>query len=102
MALQEPGEIISFAKRRRGDVSYTWGGPASGYEFAADSRFAEYVNVGCSDESDPVKDSSEHWHVDGDRQLVIEGDRRRLRFSLVALDQHVLVLRVREIVEKPN
>jgi hypothetical protein len=96
--LGKTGWTVSLERVNAGDVSYEWGGPPAGLQFDADHHVAEYENVLCSTESDPVKDHDEAWRLeDRDRTLVISGQRRLVRLKIVALDRHHLKLRVIEV-----
>jgi len=85
------GDTVNFEKVKFNEKLYHWGGGyLSGIEFKADSQFAQYRNVLCSDETDTKVGFEEKYYFISDSVVEVKSVLRKFRFKIIKADSKKL------------
>lgn len=68
-------DTLIFTKIKYTDKLYQWAGALAGIELAPDKSFAEFHNVMCSSESNPIRFNQEKWTLHNDLITIIGNER---------------------------
>lgn len=92
ISFMDPGDTITFYKKKYDRKNYLWGGGAlAGIEFGKDSTFAEHENVMCSDETSDMFNSGRYtYYADGKIELTDDDSTYCLR--IVSMSSKKLVI----------